>query len=124
MIPAIAGRSDRIAAVDPSLPDQSQDSTARTGRAALQDGRAPGTLPGNRGADLKAFAAETHPVLNPDCSPMMTRCLVVFGDKTVNPHLRTRSTDWHTDLYRSGPGADALPTLSGVKHGIGGIAGY
>eukprot|EP00903_Cladosiphon_okamuranus_P001891 g1889.t1 len=79
--------------------------------------------PGNGGASLSAFAAENYSALNPDFSFMNTKALVVNGDCDVNPHLTTRGADWHEDPFRHGPAADALLTLKGGKHGLGGIAG-
>jgi hypothetical protein len=80
--------------------------------------------PGRGGADLSAFAAEHYSAMNPDYATMTTRCLVVYGDADVNPHLTTRGADWHADPYRLSPGADALLTLFRARHGLGGIAGY
>jgi predicted dienelactone hydrolase len=80
--------------------------------------------PGNGGDDLSEFAAENYSALNPDYAHMTTRCLVVFGDRDVNPHLTVRGSDWHADPFHCSPGADHLLTLFGAKHGLGGIAGY
>jgi hypothetical protein len=79
---------------------------------------------GNGGADLSAFARENYSALNPDFTHMTTQTLVVMGDADVNPHLTVRRADWHADPYHFGPGSDAMLTLFGAKHGLGGVAGY
>jgi hypothetical protein len=38
--------------------------------------------------------------------------------------LTVRGADWHADPYHLSPGAEALLTVAGGKHGLGGIAGY
>ncbi len=80
--------------------------------------------PGNGGDDLSPYARENYTALNPDFNHMTTPTLVVMGDEDVNPHLTTRGADWHADPYHHSPGANALLTLIGAKHGLGGIAGY
>ena len=57
-------------------------------------------------------------------SQMTTPTLVVVGDQDVNPHLTVRGAEWHTDAYNFGPGCNALLTLNGGKHGLGGVAGF
>lgn len=79
---------------------------------------------GNGGADLSAFARENYSALTPDFTHMTTQTLVVMGDADVNPHLTVRGADWHADSYHFGPGSDAMLTLMGAKHGLGGVAGY
>ncbi len=79
---------------------------------------------GNGGDDLSAFARENYSALNPDFMHMTTQTLVVMGDADVNPHLTVRGADWHADPFHHGPGSDALLTLFGAKHGLGGVAGY
>ena len=79
---------------------------------------------GNGGDDLSDFARENYSALNPDFARMTTQTLVVMGDADVNPHLTTRGADWHADPYHDGSGSDALLTLIGAKHGLGGVAGY
>jgi predicted dienelactone hydrolase len=140
LAPAIAGRLDheRIAAVGHSMGAQTvgmllgarltdpKDENARDVNLIEPRIKA-GVLmaaAGNGGDDLSVFAAENYSALNPDFSHMTTKSLVVFGDEDVNPHLTVRGADWHTDPYNFGPGADALLTLFGAKHGLGGVAGY
>lgn len=53
---------------------------------------------------------------------MTTRSLVVCGEAD-DPHFTTRGPEWHADAFYDAPGADALLTLHGVGHGLGGIAG-
>ncbi len=140
LAPAIAGRLDydRIAAVGHSMGAQTvgmllgarltdpKEETARDVNLIEPRIKA-GVLmaaAGNGGDDLSVFAAENYSALNPDFAHMTTKSLVVFGDEDVNPHLTVRGADWHTDPYKFGPGADALLTLFGAKHGLGGVAGY
>jgi predicted dienelactone hydrolase len=140
MVPAIAGRLDRyrIAAVGHSLGGQTvgmllgarltdpRDTDARN-VSMLEPGIKAGVLlaaPGNGGKDLSPNAAQHYSALNPDFSCMTTRALVVAGDSDISPHLTVRGADWHADPYHFSPGADCLLTLSGARHGLGGIAGY
>lgn len=140
MVPAIAGRLDRnrIAAVGHSLGGQTvgmllgagltdpQDKDA-TNVSMLEPGIKVGVLlaaPGNGGKDLSQNAAQHYSALNPDYACMTTRALVVAGDSDISPHLTVRGADWHADPYHCSPGADCLLTLSGARHGLGGIAGY
>lgn len=55
---------------------------------------------------------------------MMTPTLLVVRDEDVKPHLTTRGAEWHVAPYTNGPGATALLTLKGGKHGMGGVSGY
>ncbi|MCB1501384.1 MAG: dienelactone hydrolase [Bauldia sp.] len=140
MVPAIAGRIDRerIAAVGHSMGGQTVGMLLGARLTDPNDEIASdvnlfeprikvGVLlaaPGNGGKDLSDYAAAHYSALNPDFTHMTTRALVVSGDSDVNPHLTVRGADWHEDPYRIGPGADALLTLFGGKHGLGGVAGY
>ena len=80
--------------------------------------------PGNGGKDLSAFAATNYSALSLDWSNMITPALVVAGDSDLSPHLTVRGADWHADPYHCSPTGKSLLTLSGGKHGLGGIAGY
>lgn len=80
--------------------------------------------PGNGGEALSQFAATHYSALNPDFSHMVTPALVVAGDSDASPHLTVRGADWHADPYYHSPAANCLLTLTGGKHGLGGIAGY
>lgn len=80
--------------------------------------------PGNGGDSLSEHARTNYTTLNPDYSALTTPTLVVVGDEDANPHLTVRGADWHVDPFRDAPGAQALLTLVGGKHGLGGIAGY
>lgn len=139
-VPTLPGRLDRsrIAAVGHSLGGQTvglllgarltdtQDPAA-TGVSLIEPRIKAGVLlaaPGNGGDSLSAFARANYTVLNPDYAHLTTPTLVVVGDQDINPHLTVRGADWHADAYRHGPGSDALLTLIGGKHGLGGIAGY
>jgi pimeloyl-ACP methyl ester carboxylesterase len=139
-VPAIAGRLDksRVAAVGHSLGGQTvglllgalltdtADPTATNVRMVEPRVKAGVLLaaPGNGGDSLSPFARENYTSMNPDFAQMTTPTLVVVGDSDVNPHLTVRGADWHVDPYRHGPGSNALLTLFGGRHGLGGIAGY
>jgi len=81
------------------------------------------TPAGKGGADLSPFAAEHFPFMNPSYTEMKTPTLVVAGDKDDSP-LTIRGWDWFTDAYTLSPGANALLTLFGGEHLLGGISGY
>jgi len=138
-VPIVAGRIDRekIAAVGHSMGGQTVGMILGAGLidpdgvappVTLRDARyKAGVLlaaPGNGGDSLSEFARENYAALNPDFSTMTTPTLVVVGDEDDNPHLTTRGAEWHTDPYTNGPGAQAMLTLFGGRHGLGGIAGY
>ena len=140
LVPALAGRldHDRIAAVGHSLGGKTvgmllgarltdpNDATA-TDVNLIEPRIKAGVLlatPGNGGDSLAPSIREAYSILNPDFSHLTTQTLVVAGDSDVNPHLTTRGADWHVDPYTHAPGSNALLTLIGGKHGMGGIAGY
>ena len=76
------------------------------------------------GDGLLPAILERYPELDLDFSTLTTRTLVVCGDQDDSPYLTSRGPVWHTDPYTHGPGADALLTLIGGKHFLGGIMGY
>lgn len=78
---------------------------------------------GTGGADLSPFAAEHFPFMSPDFSQLRTPTLVVAGDADSSA-LSTRGPDWFTDVHRLSPGSQALVTLTGGEHSLGGIHGY
>lgn len=80
--------------------------------------------PGAGGDNLSENGKSYGPAFSPDFTHLATRTLVVCGDMDVSPHLTVRGADWHADPYHLSPGADALLTIAGGKHGLGGIAGY
>lgn len=139
-VPLLSGRLDhtRIAAVGHSLGGQTVGMLLGAGLTDTADPavtriRRPeprikaGVLlaaPGLGGDSLSDYAQANYTTLNPDFSTLTTRTLVVTGDADDNPHLTPRGADWHVDPYRHAPGAEALLTLFGGKHGLGGIAGY
>ncbi|MBZ9675648.1 alpha/beta hydrolase family protein [Mesorhizobium sp. ES1-1] len=82
------------------------------------------TAPGNGGASLSEMAASRYSFFNPDFSHLTTRTLVVIGDEDASAHLTVRGPAWHADAFHDSRGADALMTIIGGKHGLGGIAGY
>ena len=82
------------------------------------------TAPGNGGDSLSEMAAANYTFFNPDFSHMTTRNLVVVGSDDASAHLTVRGPSWHEDPYHYSPGAEALMTVLGGKHGLGGISGY
>ncbi|MEM7683176.1 MAG: alpha/beta fold hydrolase [Pseudomonadota bacterium] len=139
-VPAIAGRldHDKVAAVGHSLGGQTAGMLLG---ARLTDHKDPDAVdvdlrdvrikagvllaaPGKGGADLSDFARENYSALNPDFSHMTTRTLVVAGDSDMAAHLTTRGPDWYRDPFRESPGAEAMLTLVGGRHGLGGVSGY
>lgn len=78
--------------------------------------------PGRGGSELNLKSAARFPFFNVDFAHLTTPCLVVCGAED-NPHFTTRGPDWHADAFYDSPGAQALITLLGVGHGLGGIAG-
>ncbi|WP_298987156.1 alpha/beta fold hydrolase [uncultured Roseibium sp.] len=139
-VPSIAGRLDhsKVAAAGHSLGGQTVGMLLG---ARLTDPKDPDAVnvsiidprikvgvllaaPGNGGDSLSDNARENYSALNPDFSHMTTKTLVVAGDADLAAHLTTRGADWYKDPFRDGPGADAMLTLTGGKHGLGGVSGY
>ncbi|NHT18902.1 chlorophyllase, partial [Cellulomonas sp. IC4_254] len=75
------------------------------------------------GADLTPFAAEHLPFMRPAYAHLTTPTLVVAGDADQSA-LSTRGPDWFTDAYHQSPGAEALLTLAGGEHSLGGVVGH
>jgi predicted dienelactone hydrolase len=135
-LPSLAGRlnRERVAAVGHSLGGHTV--ALLLGTRVMIDGteidlREPrikaGVLlaaPGAGGDDLSENGKRYGPAFSPDFTHLTTRTLVVYGDLDVSPHLTVRGADWHADPYFLGPGAEALLTIAGGKHGLGGIAGH
>ena len=82
------------------------------------------TIPGLGGDSLSEFAAKNYTFFNPDFSHMTTRNLVVVGSDDASAHLTVRGPSWHADPYHHSPGSEALLTMIGAEHGLGGISGY
>ncbi|TVU89120.1 alpha/beta hydrolase family protein [Vreelandella titanicae] len=78
--------------------------------------------PGRGGADLTPDHARRFPFFAVDFSGIELPTLVVCGAED-DPHFTPRGPEWHADVFHDAPGADALLTISGVGHGLGGIAG-
>lgn len=139
-VPLIAGRIDRsrIAVIGHSMGGQTaglllgarltdpNDPAAQD--VSLRDPRIKAgimlTAPGNGGASLSEMAASRYSFFNPDFSHLATPTLVVVGSDDASAHLTVRGPAWHEDAYHDGPGAEAMLTMIGGKHGLGGIAGY
>lgn len=135
-LPLLKGRLDheRIAAVGHSLGGHTvalmlgMRVTIDRAEVDLRDPRIKaGVLlaaPGAGGDNLSENGKSYGPAFSPEFGHLVTRALVVFGDRDVSPHLTVRGADWHADPYHLSPGAEALLTITGGKHGLGGIAGY
>ena len=140
LVPLIAGRLDheRVAAVGHSMGGQTVGMLLG---ARLTDPKDPDavdvdvneprikvgvllTPPGNGGNELSAYARENFSELNPDYTRLAIRSLLVVGDADVNPFMTVRGPEWYTAAYRDGPGCEAMLTIKGGMHGLGGIAGY
>jgi predicted dienelactone hydrolase len=80
--------------------------------------------PGRGGDSLSEMAARNYSFFNPNFSHMTTKNLVVVGSDDASPHLTVRGPAWHADPFHDSPGADALMTVLGAKHGLGGVSGY
>jgi len=80
------------------------------------------TAPGRGGTDLTPESAKRFPFFDVDFSDLTTRTLVVRGEED-DPHFTPRGPDWFADAFYDSPGAEALLTMRGVGHGLGGIAG-
>jgi predicted dienelactone hydrolase len=78
--------------------------------------------PGRGGPDLKPEHAARFPFFDVDFSGIGVPTLVVCGAED-DPHFTARGPEWHADVFHDAPGADALLTINGVGHGLGGIAG-
>lgn len=79
--------------------------------------------PGRGGKDLKPEHAERFPFFDVDFTKIYTPTLVVCGGDD-NPHFTKRGPEWHADVFSDAPGAEAVLTILGVGHGLGGIAGW
>ncbi|MGA1831259.1 alpha/beta hydrolase family protein [Rhizobium wenxiniae] len=78
---------------------------------------------GRGGAELSDLGRQITPYLNSGFTEMTTRTLVVAGDADQSP-LTVRGPDWFTDPFHLSPGGEALLTLHGGEHMLGGISGY
>ncbi|MCO6391788.1 dienelactone hydrolase [Aliihoeflea aestuarii] len=78
--------------------------------------------PGRGGTDLTRESAARFPFFDVDFSHLDIPTLVVCGAED-DPHFTPRGPEWHADAFHDGPGAEALLTIAGVGHGLGGIAG-
>jgi hypothetical protein len=79
---------------------------------------------GGRGGDaLSDFAKTNFSYLDQTFDELQTPTLVVAGDKDNSP-LTVLGPEWFTDIFNLSPGANALLTLFGGEHMLGGITGY
>lgn len=78
--------------------------------------------PGRGGEELTPDHARRFPFFDVDFSGIELPTLVVCGAED-DPHFTPRGPDWHADAFHDAPGADALVTIGGVGHGLGGISG-
>ncbi|WP_290055731.1 alpha/beta hydrolase family protein [Amycolatopsis solani] len=135
--PVVAGRLDpaRVAAVGHSAGGNTVSALlgARAtdpAGGALLDLRDPrisaGVLLASTGSaeGMTDTMRERYPELACDFSHLSTRTLVVYGENDDQPIATTRGAEWHAEPYHLSPGADALLTLPGAKHYLGGIMGY
>ncbi|QUQ64722.1 alpha/beta hydrolase family protein [Kutzneria sp. CA-103260] len=129
--PVFAGRFDatRVAIVGHSAGANTACALlgARTNGLDLRDPRiSAGVLlaPTGTAEGMTDTARERFPDLDADFSHLTTRALVVYGDEDDEPLFTTRGAAWHAEPYHLSPGADALLTLPGAKHYLGGVMGY
>ena len=128
--PSVAGRLDhsRIAAAGHSFGGHTVGLLlgARVAGEDFSDQRIKAAIllaaPGRGGRDLTDENAVRFPFFDVDFSTLTASSLVVCGDAD-DPHFTTRGPEWHADAFHDAPGAEALLTLHGVGHGLGGIAG-
>ena len=79
---------------------------------------------GGRGGDALSDFAKTHfSYLNQAFGQLNTPALLVAGDNDISP-LTVIGPEWFTDIYALSPGANALFTLFGGEHMLGGITGH
>jgi predicted dienelactone hydrolase len=67
--------------------------------------------PGRGGKDMTEENAARFPFFDVDFSTLTTRSLIVCGNAD-NPHFTTRGPNWHADVFRDAPGAEALLMLT------------
>ncbi len=73
---------------------------------------------------MERVAAVGHSMGGQTVGMLTTPALCVVGDADVNPFITKAGPEWYEAAYHDGPGCSELLTLHGVRHGLGGIAGY
>lgn len=129
--PAVTGRIDhtRIAVAGHSFGGHtcSLFLGARLEGEDFSDGRiSAGVLlaaPGRGGDAMTPENAARFPFFDLDFGQIRVPTLVVCGAED-NPRFTLRGPDWHADAFRDAPGGEALLTIAGVGHGLGGVAGW
>ncbi|CAK7232870.1 hypothetical protein SCUCBS95973_008404 [Sporothrix curviconia] len=79
---------------------------------------------GNGGDDLSANGKTMIPFYGIDFTTMTTPALVVWGTEDGGPHLTVRGADWHADPYTLAPAPKTSLSITGGRHGFGGISGW
>ncbi len=135
-LPGLGGRVDRARVAVAGHSWGAQTAGALLGAGVLDEGGAaeerfadPRVRAGvllaatGTGDSLTPFAAEHLPFMRPAYAHLTTPALVVAGDADRSA-LSTRGPDWFTDAFHLSPGADALLTLAGGEHSLGGVVGH
>lgn len=105
----------RVINADGSLSENLSDPRIKAGVLLSAGGRG--------GKALSPFAKEHFPHLNQSYKEMNIPTLIVAGDNDRS-QLTVIGPEWFTDAYHLSPGANALVTLFGGEHMLGGISGY
>lgn len=80
-------------------------------------------IPGTGGENLTPLANDHFPFMNPDFSGLTTPSLMIGGDMDQSP-LSIRGPEWWREAYELAPGGEALFTVIGAEHSLGGIHSY
>jgi dienelactone hydrolase len=105
----------RVVNADGSLSEDLSDDRIKAGILICAGGQS--------GDALSAFAKEHFTHLSQSYAEMTKPSLVIAGDNDNSP-LTVIGPKWFTGAYYLSPGANALVTLFGGEHLLGGISGY